>query len=114
MDSYRGIAMKQYAEHNRIGICHALRGDDMYVRVFSGGYPYLKDSLILRSSSISPIYSYGKNYEKDNKKFALFVWTTESDQSKIESLFEDTLLRITDKQLLEVSHKGSFTYIDSV
>jgi len=104
--------MKQYAEHDRIGICHALRGDDMYTAVFSGGYPYLRDGMVVRSNSKAPIYSYGKNYEKDGTKFAFFIWTTESDESKITQQFEQSLDEVTDQQLSQVSGNGSFCYID--
>jgi hypothetical protein len=104
--------MKQYAEHGRVGICHALRLDEMYTRVFSGGYPYLKNGLIIQSNSLTPIYSYGKNYEKSKKKFALFVWTTEKDVKVIEAMFADTLKKVTNKQIDEASDNGSFAYID--
>lgn len=103
--------MKQYAEHNKVGICHSLKKDDMYVRVFSGGYPYMKEGIIVRSNSVEPIYSYGKNYEKNNIKFAFFVWTTNSNQSEIEDLFESLLPKVTDSELAEVQGKGSFVYI---
>ncbi len=56
--------MRQYAEHDRVGICHALRGDQMYTRVFSGGYPYIKGGIIVQSTSLAPNHSYGKNYKK--------------------------------------------------
>jgi hypothetical protein len=103
--------MKQYAEHNRIGICNSLRGNEMYKRVYSGGYPYLNNGLIVRSSSIVPIYSYGKNYKKHDSDFALFVWTTESDAAKIEKLFENTLDSVTKDNIDKISDKGSFVYI---
>lgn len=104
--------MKQYAEHGKIGICHALRGDDMYTRVFSGGYPYIKNNIIVRSNSSTPIYSYGKNYEKKKNKFALFIWTTEKGVEVIEDLFEKTLSKVTDEQIAEVTSYGSFLYIE--
>lgn len=103
--------MKQYAEHDRVGICHSLREDEMYVRVFSGGYPYLKNGLIVRSNSIDPIYSYGKNYIKNDKKFALFVWTTEKNVAKIEELFNQTLDSVTKTQINQISSNGSFAYV---
>ena len=104
--------MKQYAEHGKIGISHALRKDEMYTRVFSGGYPYMKNGMITRSSSSVPVYSYGKNYEKNDKKFALFVWTTEQDVSVIEDLFNQTLEKVTDKKIDQVEDYGSFSYIN--
>lgn len=103
--------MKQYAEHNKVGICHALRGDDIYVRVFSGGYPYMRSGVIMRSSSVNPVYSYGKNYERNSSKFALFVWTTEQSASVIEDMFEKTLEQVTDEQIEQVASYGSFLYI---
>ena len=104
--------MKQYAEHGKVGVCHSLRSDDMYVKSFAGGYPYLQYGTVLHSTNFLPIYSYGKNYEKNDKKFAFFVWTTESNQSKIDKLFESLLPKVTDHELSKVSNKGSFTYID--
>jgi hypothetical protein len=106
--------MKQYAEHNKIGVCHSLREDNMYVRTFSGGYPYISNGVILRSSSTQPIYSYGKNYEKDDKKFALFVWTTINDQEKIKEAFDSVASSVTDDQISQVSQKGSFIYINDI
>lgn len=104
--------MKQYAEHDKIGICHALRSDGMQTRVFSGGYPYINNGTVVRSDSANPIYSYGKNYEKNGNKFALFIWTTEKDESIIEDLFNKTLDEITDKKIEDVADYGSFSYID--
>ena len=103
--------MKQYAEHDKIGICHALRKDEIYVRTFSGGYPYLNGDILLRSSSIKPIYSYGKNYEKGDRKFALFVWTTNSNQSEVESLLESAAKDVTDEQIDQTAGNGSFIYL---
>lgn len=104
--------MKQYAEHDKIGVSHPLRGDDIYTNVFSGGYPYLKNGLLLHSTPSNPIYSYGKNYEKKDGKFSLFVWTTESDQSKIENLFKKSVKSVTAEQIAQVSERGSFVYLD--
>lgn len=104
--------MKQYAEHDRIGVSHPLRADDMYTNVFSGGYPYLKNGVLVNSTPSNPVYSYGKNYEKNAEKFSLFVWTTESDASKIEALFESLVDSVTDAQIAQVVDRGSFVYLD--
>ena len=104
--------MKQYAEHDKVGICHALRRDDMYTRTFSGGYPYFKNGLLIRSSSLEPIYSYGKNYEKDGEKFAFFVWTTNKNESDIEKLFKSLLKSVSKEKISEVASDGSFVYLD--
>jgi len=104
--------MKQYAEHDKVGLCHALRKDDIYVRTFSGGYPYLNNGVLVRSNSLKPIYSYGKNYKKKGDKFALFVWTTNKDQSEIEKLFKSLAPKITSEQIDQVSTDGSFIYLD--
>ena len=104
--------MNQYAEHDRVGLCHALRNDEIYTRVFSGGYPYLKDGILLRSNSAAPIYSYGKNYKKNGKKFAMFVWTTNSNASEIEELFSTLLKQVTKEKVAEVISEGSFIYLD--
>ena len=103
--------MKQYAEHDRVGLCHALRKDEMYVRTFSGGYPYLKNGVLLRSSSVAPIYSYGKNYKKNNKKFAMFVWTTNSNEAEIEKMFKSLAKDVRDEKIHQVLEDGSFTYL---
>jgi hypothetical protein len=104
--------MKQYAEHDKVGLCHALRKDEMYVRTFSGGYPYLKNGILVRSSSVAPIYSYGKNYEKNDKKFAMFVWTTNSDSTEVEKTFKSLLKNIGDEKIDQVLDDGSFIYVD--
>lgn len=104
--------MKQYAEHDRVGICHALRRDDMYVRTFSGGYPYFKNGVLLRSSSLEPIYSYGKNYAKNKQKFALFVWTTDNDEAAVEKRFKALVKDISKEKVAQVADDGSFTYLD--
>ena len=104
--------MKQYAEHDRIGLCHALRKDEMYVRTFSGGYPYLKNGVLVRSSSVAPIYSYGKNYEKNNKKFAMFVWTTNSNEAEIEKMFKSLAKDVRDEKIDQVLEDGSFIYLN--
>lgn len=104
--------MKQYAEHDKVGICHALRRDDMYTRTFSGGYPYFKNGLIVRSSSLEPIYSYGKNYEKDGEKFAMFVWTTNKNERDIEKLFKSLLPKVDSEKIAQVASDGSFVYLD--
>lgn len=103
--------MKQYAEHDRVGLCHPLRGDQMYVRVFSGGYPYLRNGAIVRSDSINPIYSYGKNFEKNDKKFAMFVWTTNNDQSAIDTLFNSLLDKVDNDKIDQIATDGSFIYL---
>lgn len=104
--------MKQYAEHDRVGLCHALRNDEIYTRVFSGGYPYLKDGILLRSNSAAPIYSYGKNYKKSGKKFAMFVWTTNSSESEIEKMFKSLVKDVSDEKIEQVLEDGSFVYLD--
>ena len=104
--------MKQYAEHDRIGLCHALRKDEMYVRTFSGGYPYLKNGVLVRSSSVAPIYSYGKNYEKNDKKFAMFVWTTNSSETEIEKMFQSIVNGVNEEKVEQVLEDGSFVYLD--
>lgn len=104
--------MKQYAEHDKVGICHPLRNEEMVVRTFSGGYPYFKGKVIVRSSNAEPIYSYGKNYEKDGKKFALFVWTTNRDEKDVEKMFESKLKEISEDKIKQVEGKGQFVYVD--
>lgn len=104
--------MKQLAEHGRVGICHSLRGDDMYKRVFSGGYPYIINNVVTRSTPSRPIYSYGKNYEKYDKNFAFFVWTTEDDSNLIEEMFNTYLGIVTPEQVDQILDNGSFTYVD--
>ena len=83
----------------------------MYKRVFSGGYPYFKGEMLVRSSSVEPIYSYGKNYEKFGKKFGLFVWTTNGDEELVEKLFEASLKNVKKDTVSQVEKDGSFLYI---
>jgi hypothetical protein len=84
----------------------------MYVRTFSGGYPYIRDGIIVRSNSLQPIYSYGKNYAKNGIKFAFFVWTTNSDKTSVENMFDSLVKTVDKKQLEQVSSDGSFAYLD--
>lgn len=104
--------MRQFAENGRIGICHSLRGNDLYIRVFSGGYPYINNGTIVRSSKNAPIYSYGKNYVLNDKEFALFMWTTEEDSSVVENIFDNTVQSVTEEQVDQIADNSSFVYLD--
>ena len=84
----------------------------MYVRTFSGGYPYLKNGVLVRSSSLAPIYSYGKNYKKGKEKFTLFVWTTNGDQEGVEKMFKQLAKEVSKEKITQVADDGSFTYLD--
>ena len=103
--------MKQYAEHDKVGLCHALRGDDIYIRTFSGGYPYIKDGQLTRSNSSQPIHYYGKNYEKNDKKFAMFAWTTDSSETEIEKMFQSLVKDVNEEKVEQVLKDGSFVYL---
>ena len=103
--------MKQYAENNKIGVCHSLRNEDMYIKSFSGGYPYLDNGAIARSTAEKPIHSYGKNYEKDGKEFALFIWTTNGDAKEVETLLDKASKKVTDKNIESITEKGAFIYL---
>lgn len=103
--------MKQYAELNKVGMCHALRGTDLYVKSFAGGYPYLDGDEVKRSSEKEPIYSYGKNYELDGEEYALFVWTLEKDGNKVSKALDEASKKVTEENLRDISGAGNFKYI---
>lgn len=104
--------MKQYAESGRVGVCHKLRRDDIYAKSFAGGYPYIESGQVVRSSQSRPIYSYAKNYTKDNKDFALFVWTIDSDVKSVEALLDDHYESVTSESIDQGTADGSFVYVD--
>ena len=67
---------------------------------------------MLRSNNTAPIYSYGKNYKKNGKKFAMFVWTTNSSESEIEKMFKSLVKDVSDEKIEQVLEDGSFVYLD--
>ena len=103
--------MKQYAELNKVGMCHALRETDLYVKPFAGGYPYLDGDEVKRSSEKEPIYSYGKNYELDGEEYALFVWTLEEDKEKVSKALDEASKKATKENLRSISGVGEFKYV---
>lgn len=104
--------MKQYAEHDRVGVCHRLRNDGLYSRAFAGGYPYIKSGIITRSTKAQPVYSYGKNYTNSVGQFALFVWSTESDKEKVEKRLDQVAETVTADAVSLAATEGTFTYVD--
>lgn len=104
--------MNRYAEHDRIGVYRPLRNEEMVVRKYAGGYPYLKGGVIVNSSEVEPIYSYGKNYKNEAGEFSLFVWTTNKNKQEVEERFNQASNRVTADKIEGVSTIGSFVYLD--
>jgi hypothetical protein len=103
--------MREYAQHNRVGIFRKLRHEGFLVQHYSGAYPYKKGNIILKSSVLEPIYSYGNNYKKHGIEFSLFIWTTESDIAKVEKTFDKAVKDITRDDLKKIDNKR-FVYLD--
>jgi hypothetical protein len=79
---------RKYPEHNRVGLFRKLRHEGWLVQHYAGGKPYMKGNIIVRSSVLEPVYSYGNNYSKFGKEFSLFMWTNESDIAKVGKHFD--------------------------
>lgn len=106
--------MRNYAQHNRVGIFRKLRHEGFLVKHYAGGYPYQNGKLIIKSSVINPIYSYGNNYKKYGTEFALFIWSTESDIAKISKLFDDVVKGLTKADIKHFNDtKDRYVYLDT-
>jgi hypothetical protein len=103
--------MIKYPEKNRVGLFRKLRSDEWLVNHYSGGKPYKDGHLIVRSSVVNPIYSYGRNYKKFGKEFSLFIWTTESDIAKINTHFESVIRNIKQEDI-NIKTSDRFVYLD--
>lgn len=105
--------MNRYPLANVAGIFRKLLADDWLVQSYGGGMPYTKKGLLLRSSPMEPIYSYGHNYNKFDTDFSLFMWTTEKDKEKVSKYFDDVVKSLTKKQITTVTDKTErFLYVD--
>lgn len=104
--------MAKYAEAEMPAIYRKLRSEGVLVRSYTGGYPYSQNGLLMRSSIMSPIYSYGKNFKRFGKDFSLFIWTLESDQAKIESHLDKVATGLNRSEIMEVLNNiKSFSYV---
>lgn len=105
--------MSKFVEANQPAIFRKLRAKDILVRSYTGGYPYSQGGLLMRSSISEPITSYGKNFKKFGKEFSLFMWTTDSDQAKVEAHFDKVLKELKRDQIMEVLNGiKSYSYLE--
>lgn len=105
--------MRQYAEADKPAIYRKMRINTLQVKKYTGGIPYTQNGLFMRSSVASPIYSYAKNFTKFKKDFSLFIWTTESDQEKVEKHFDTVVKSLKREQVIEVlNNVKPFSYIE--
>lgn len=102
--------MRKYPEWNKVGLFRKLRHEGWLVQHYAGGKPYQRGSVIVRSSVIEPIYSYGHNFTKFGKEFSLFIWTTESDVAKIGNHFESVVKNLKEEDL-NIESSDRFSYL---
>jgi hypothetical protein len=104
--------MRKYPEKNKVGLFRKLRADDWLVQHYSGGKAYQEGHLVVRSTIVSPIYSYGHNYKKFGKEFSLFIWTDESDIAKISKHF-DAVVKNLKRDDFNMDVSDRFIYLDA-
>lgn len=105
--------MRKYPEKNKVGLFRKLRTDDWLINHYSGGKPYLDGNIIVQSTVVKPIYSYGHNYNKFNNDFSLFMWTTESDIAKVQAFFESVVEDMKPGDL-EIGVSDRFAYLNKI
>lgn len=71
-------------ELDRLALWLAMNTEELDIKQFSSGYPYIVDGVIYNSKDELPIVRYAKNYTKDEVKFSLCIITTEVDTKKME------------------------------
>lgn len=104
--------MRKYPELNKVGLFRKLRSEGFLVQHYAGGKPYLKGSIIHRSSLLNPIYSFGNNYAKHDIDFSLFIWTDENDIAKITKFFDEVVKGLTKEQVKNIGGDERYTYLD--
>lgn len=106
--------MRKYPEWNKVGLFRKLRHEGWLVQHYAGGKPYLKGNIIVRSSVLEPIYSYGHNFKKFGKEFSLFMWSTESDIAKVTKHFESVAKNIKREDFNVLDQLSDrFIYLDA-
>lgn len=87
-------------------------GEDMQVKKYVGGYPYLDNGMLQHSSLTEPMHSYAKNYKKHGKEFSLFVWSTEKDPVIANDMLDKALKSVTREKVMQVISKTvSYSYL---
>lgn len=71
----------------------------------------MRSDIIVRSSKDEPVYSYAKNYTKDSKDFALFVWSTEPDQKLVESQLDEAFDAVSADDIDRILRGEQFVYV---
>jgi len=105
--------MRQFAELNAVGIYRKMRINGVQVQKFTGGNPVISNGILLRSSVTEPLYSYAKNFKKFSKEFSLFIWTSESDQAKIEKHFDKVVKGLKREEIMQVlTQVSNYLYVD--
>ena len=105
--------MRKYPTADIAGVFRKLMTDDWLIRSYGGGMRYMRDSILFQSSVSEPIYSYGKNYNKFDKDFSLFMWTTDKNKEKVSAYFNDVINDLTEDQITKITNKKDrFLYVD--
>ena len=104
-------------ELNRPALWRPIRSDETSIRKYSGAYPYVTQGGVAAQSSLSkPVIRYAKNFTKFKTDFSLFMFSDESDLTKVESYFTAQVkkLKKTDvTETLMVASMSNFKYLDT-
>lgn len=102
--------MNNTLELNRIAIWKPKLIDELTIRESGAGRPYLENKIIKRTTAKT--YRYAKNYDKNGKRFCLFVISYTNDKA-IEEQLDKIAKKIKDAEIdnaLVTSTDSSFTY----
>lgn len=84
---------------NQLAIWLPMNTDELSIKAYGAGYPYLENGIVMRSSLTNPVTRYAKNYTKSKKQYSLCIITNEPDVKKIEAWLDQQAENIKPKDI---------------
>lgn len=76
-------------ELNRLAIWLPMASDEINVKKYAEGYPYIKKGILHNSTIVKPVIRYAKNYIVQDKKLSLCIITNDSSISNVENWLDE-------------------------
>lgn len=89
----------------------------MVKKVYTERLPFERDGELQIASEEQSVIRYAKNFKIGSLEFSLFMFSDESNQSKVSKFFTDLTKELTPEQIggaLSVASSAKFTYLDNV